>query len=33
MARSLGIAGTIIHSCLVIFLIIYAIITISHAIG
>ena len=33
MARSLGIAGTIIHSCLVVFLIIYAIITISHAIG
>ena len=33
IARSLGIAGTIIHSCLVVFLIIYAIITISHAIG
>lgn len=33
IARSLGIAGTIIHSCLVVFLVIYAIITISHAIG
>ena len=33
IARSLGIAGTIIHSCLVVFLIIYASITISHAIG
>ena len=33
IARSLGIAGTVIHSCLVVFLIIYAIITISHAIG
>lgn len=33
IARSLGIAGTVIHSCLVVFLIIYASITISHAIG
>ncbi|WP_314501906.1 hypothetical protein [uncultured Actinomyces sp.] len=33
IARSLGIAGTVIHSCLVVFLVIYAIITISHAIG